>query len=197
MQEHPGINKGEKKRMCKLMDCRKLSVDACMHAVQNERLPLRVVVQVLFFEQIRASASGGNSTPDLQGSIRALLPGGSHGSSRSTTNTEDDWDAVPTAEEIKGLKCEISTLRLGEVNGGAGVGSDRNGNPGASKNLDKVPSGKVKGMFMSKKIFSKLWSSKERSGEISSSNTSESPGSSSNAEETKFTRSRSRRNSVS
>ncbi|XP_068344482.1 phototropic-responsive NPH3 family protein NPY2-like [Pyrus communis] len=197
LREHPGISKGERKRMCKLMDCRKLSVDACMHAVQNERLPLRVVVQVLFFEQIRASASGGNSTPDLQGSIRALLPGGSHGSSRSTTNTEDDWDAVPTAEEIKGLKCEISTLRLGEVNGGVGVGSDRNGNPGASKNLDKVPSGKVKGMFMSKKIFSKLWSSKERSGEISSSNTSESPGSSSNAEETKFTRSRSRRNSVS
>ncbi|XP_048431623.1 BTB/POZ domain-containing protein NPY2-like [Pyrus x bretschneideri] len=197
LKEHPGISKGERKRMCKLMDCRKLSVDACMHAVQNERLPLRVVVQVLFFEQIRASASGGNSTPDLQGSIRALLPGGSHGSSRSTTNTEDDWDAVPTAEEIKGLKCEISSLRLGEVNGGVGVGSDRNGNPGASKNLDKVPSGKVKGMFISKKIFSKLWSSKERSGEISSSNTSESPGSSSNAEETKFTRSRSRRNSVS
>ncbi|CAN6562860.1 hypothetical protein C1H46_040036 [Malus baccata] len=197
LKEHPGISKGERKRMCKLMDCRKLSVDACMHAVQNERLPLRVVVQVLFFEQIRASASGGNSTPDLQGSIRALLPGGSHGSSRSTTNTEDDWDAVPTAEEIKGLKCEISTLRLGEVNGGVGVGSDRNGNPGATKNLEKVPSSKVKGMFMSKKIFSKLWSSKERSGEISSSNTSESPGSSSNAEETKSTRSRSRRNSVS
>ncbi|KAM1262254.1 hypothetical protein ACFX2J_027215 [Malus domestica] len=197
LKEHPGISKGERKRMCKLMDCRKLSVDACMHAVQNERLPLRVVVQVLFFEQIRASASGGNSTPDLQGSIRALLPGGSHGSSRSTTNTADDWDAVPTAEEIKGLKCEISTLRLGEVNGGVGVGSDRNGNPGATKNLEKVPSSKVKGMFMSKKIFSKLWSSKERSGEISSSNTSESPGSSSNAEETKSTCSRSRRNSVS
>ncbi|KAM0970877.1 hypothetical protein ACFX15_018296 [Malus domestica] len=197
LKEHPGISKGEKKRMCKLMDCRKLSVDACMHAVQNERLPLRVVAQVLFFEQIRASASGGStSIPDLQGSIRALLPGGSHGSSRSTTtNTEDDWDDVPTAEEIKALKCEIFTPRLGEVNGG--VGSDRNGNPGATKNLEKVPSGKVKGMIMSKKIFSKLWSSKESSGEISSCNTSESPGSSRNAEEKKSTRSRSRRNSLS
>ena len=28
------------------MDCKKLSMDACMHAAQNERLPLRVVVQV-------------------------------------------------------------------------------------------------------------------------------------------------------
>lgn len=197
LKEHPGISKSERKRICKLMDCRKLSTDACMHAVQNERLPLRVVVQVLFFEQIRASASGGNSTPDLQGSIRALLPGGSHGSSRSTTtNTEEDWDAVPTAEEIKALKGELATLRLGDAN--RGVGNDRNANHGATNNSEKVAAGKMKGLLMSKKIFSKLWSSKERNGEISSSNTSESPGSTStNAEETKSTRSRSRRHSVS
>eukprot|EP01018_Ginkgo_biloba_P001412 Gb_07556 [translate_table: standard] len=34
------------------MDCQKLSLEACTHAAQNERLPLRVVVQVLFFEQL-------------------------------------------------------------------------------------------------------------------------------------------------
>lgn len=188
VQEHPGISKSEKKRICKLMDCRKLSAEACTHAVQNERLPLRVVVQVLFFEQARAS-SGGNSTPDLHGSIRALLPGGSHGSSRSTTtNTEEDWDAVPTAEEIKALKGEISTLRLGD-------GNDRNDdNHGAKNHSEKVPASKMKGLLVSKKIFSKLWSNKERNGE-SSSDTSDSP-SSINAEETK-SHSRSRRRSLS
>ena len=30
------------------MDCRKLSVDACSHAAQNDRLPLRTVMQVTF-----------------------------------------------------------------------------------------------------------------------------------------------------
>jgi len=35
------------------MNCQKLSLEACTHAAQNERLPLRVVVQVLFFEQLR------------------------------------------------------------------------------------------------------------------------------------------------
>ncbi|XWS41788.1 hypothetical protein CRYUN_Cryun17cG0113400 [Craigia yunnanensis] len=101
LKEHPGISKSERKRICRLLDCRKLSAEACMHAVQNERLPLRVVVQVLFFEQVRATASAGNTTPDLPGSIRALLPGGMHGSSRSTTtNTEEDWDSVPTAEGL-------------------------------------------------------------------------------------------------
>jgi hypothetical protein len=28
------------------MDCKKLSMEACVHACQNDRLPLRVVVQV-------------------------------------------------------------------------------------------------------------------------------------------------------
>jgi len=39
--------------VCKIMNCQKLSLEACTHAAQNERLPLRVVVQVLFFEQLQ------------------------------------------------------------------------------------------------------------------------------------------------
>ena len=155
-------------------------MEACKHAVQNERLPLRVVVQVLFFEQVRSTKSGGCATPDLPGSIRTLLPGGSHESSRSaTTNTEEDWDAVPTAEELKALKGELASLRLRDD---------------AKTNVEKVAAGKVKGLVMSKKIFSKLWSSKDRDSENSSSETSDSPASTS-AEETKSTPSRSRRHS--
>ncbi|KAK9284868.1 hypothetical protein L1049_024048 [Liquidambar formosana] len=196
LKEHPGISKSERKRICRLMDCKKLSVDACMHAVQNERLPLRVVVQVLFFEQVRATTlSVGSSTPDLPGSIKALLPGGSHGSSRSaTTNTEEDWDAVPTMEELKALKGELATLRLASGEGGGGC--NRSMNDGTKNNAEKVAAHKMKGLLMSRKIFSKLWSTKDRSGENSSSDTSESPGSA-NAEETKSTPSRSRRQSVS
>lgn len=39
------------------MDCQKLSLEASSHAAQNERLPLRVIVQVLFFEQLRLRTS--------------------------------------------------------------------------------------------------------------------------------------------
>ncbi|XP_073044871.1 phototropic-responsive NPH3 family protein NPY4-like [Primulina eburnea] len=108
MKEHPGLSKSEKKNICRLMDCKKLSADACAHAVQNERLPLRVVVQVLFFDQTRAAAaaSGGSSTPDLPGSSRTLLPGESYeSSSRSaTTNTDEDWDGDQMTKELKALK---------------------------------------------------------------------------------------------
>ncbi|CAL9245069.1 unnamed protein product [Arabidopsis halleri] len=138
LKQHPGITKSEKKSLCRLMDCRKLSPEACAHAVQNERLPLRVVVQILFFEQVRATCP--TTKPSLP-------PSGSHGSSRTTT--EEECDSVTATEE--------TTTR------------------------DKTSSSeksKAKGVVMSR-IFSKLWTGKDKDGvgDVSSSDTSESPGS--------------------
>lgn len=47
----------EKEQICRLVNCQKLSLEASTHAAQNERLPLRVVVQVLFFEQLKLRTS--------------------------------------------------------------------------------------------------------------------------------------------
>ncbi|KAE8690590.1 BTB/POZ domain-containing protein NPY3 [Hibiscus syriacus] len=187
LKEHPGISKSERKRICKLMDCKKLSVDACMHAVQNERLPMRVVVQVLFFVQVRAAASSGSSTPDLPRGLKDLNIGSQRSSRSAATDPEEDWDAVATAEGLKALKGEIAALRMG-----SGIGrSERNG--GDSRNsVDKAAISRVKGL-LSKRIFSKIWSSK---GENSGSDSSESLGSA-NPEEAKSTPSRNRRHSVS
>lgn len=192
-QEHPGLSKSEKRKICGLMDCRKLSVDARMHAVQNERLPLRVVVQVLFFEQIRAAGGGGGGgVPDLPSSVRSLLPRencGSHGSSRSaaTNTTEEDWVGVPTVEDLKSIK----SMRL--VGGGSGRSSTSSD---IKSGGDDQSHGKVKGVLTPKKILSKIWSGRGAGGENSSSDTSESPGST-NLEESKSTPSRNVRHSVS
>ncbi|KAG8368471.1 hypothetical protein BUALT_Bualt15G0048900 [Buddleja alternifolia] len=193
LKEHPGISKSERKKICRLMDCKKLSADACMHAVQNERLPLRVVVQVLFFEQVRAAASSGSSTPDLPKAIKDLNCG-SYGSSRSaTTNTDEDWDAVASAEELRALRGELAALRLGNN----GVVHDRNGGDTRIGNSDKGAAvGKMKRMITTKRIFSKIWSSKGGQGENSGSDSSESLGST-NVEEAKCTPSRRGRHSVS
>ncbi|XP_077233782.1 phototropic-responsive NPH3 family protein [Tasmannia lanceolata] len=194
LKEHPGLIKGEKKRICRLMDCKKLSMDACMHAAQNERLPLRVVVQVLFFEQVRAARPSSTGRPDVPGSVRALLPrenGGSHGSSRSaTTDTDADWDAALLQDEIKTLKGELASMRLA---------AERNGSDTVESSDDKGSRKVMGGIFKSKKILNKLWSSKgAQNGENSSSDTSESLGSgSANPEETKSTPSINKRHSVS
>ncbi|CAI0472010.1 unnamed protein product [Linum tenue] len=187
LKEHPGISKSERKKICKLMDCKKLSVDACMHAVQNERLPLRVVVQVLFFEQVRVSATSGCSTPDLPKSIRDLNNGSQRSSRSAVTNPDEDWDALATAEELKALKAEVAALRLRRIGSSSSNNMDRGGG-----------SYRMKGLLKSKKVFAKLWSSKGEKGENSGSDSSGSLGSTTNGtEEAKSTPSRNRRKSVS
>ncbi|CAN6986284.1 unnamed protein product [Brassica oleracea var. botrytis] len=148
---HPEISKSEKKRLCRLMDCRKLSAEACAHAVQNERLPMRVVVQVLFFEQVRANSNGSSSTGD---STPEITP-----ASRST-NTEDDRESWDT-EDIKALRGELASLRLTK-------------NQQQENSKGKLVKGGGLGVS---RVFSKLWSSKERGGEMMSSSGTSSPGS--------------------
>ncbi|MQM03883.1 hypothetical protein Taro_036672 [Colocasia esculenta] len=58
LKEHPELSKEEKKQLCRMIDCRKLSAEARAHAIRNDRLPLRTIVQVLFVEQERAAGAG-------------------------------------------------------------------------------------------------------------------------------------------
>jgi hypothetical protein len=49
-QAHPNTSKEEKKSLCRLIDARKLTAEAAAHAVQNDHLPVRSVMQVIFSE---------------------------------------------------------------------------------------------------------------------------------------------------
>ncbi|KAL0536000.1 hypothetical protein IC582_024932 [Cucumis melo] len=53
LKAHPSLSDMERKKVCSLMDCQKLSREACAHAAQNDRLPVQTVVQVLYYEQQR------------------------------------------------------------------------------------------------------------------------------------------------
>ncbi|XP_047941226.1 BTB/POZ domain-containing protein At5g47800 isoform X2 [Salvia hispanica] len=57
LKEHPNLSKAEKKQLCRVLDCQKLSPEICGHAVRNERLPLRTVVQVLYYEHEKANCN--------------------------------------------------------------------------------------------------------------------------------------------
>lgn len=61
MQEHPELSKADKKRLCRLIDCRKLSPDVRAQAIANDRMPLRTIVQLLFVEQERTIGAAGGS----------------------------------------------------------------------------------------------------------------------------------------
>ncbi|KAK2651480.1 hypothetical protein Ddye_011336 [Dipteronia dyeriana] len=73
LKAHPGVSKQERKILCRLIDSRKLSAEASHHAAQNERLPVRAVIQVLFSEQTKfnrqldwsGSFNGTRSSPNI------------------------------------------------------------------------------------------------------------------------------------
>ncbi|XP_010921983.1 BTB/POZ domain-containing protein At5g03250 [Elaeis guineensis] len=74
LKSHPWLTDSEREQLCRLMNCQKLSLEACTHAAQNERLPLRVIVQVLFFEQLRlrTTIAGWFFAPDGMDNSHAL-----------------------------------------------------------------------------------------------------------------------------
>ncbi|XP_062219513.1 BTB/POZ domain-containing protein At1g67900-like [Phragmites australis] len=123
LQAHPEMSKSARKRLCRVLNCRKLSEKACTHAAQNELLPLRVVVQVLFFEHARAVAlSGGHAVAtDLPSNIRALLSkSGSEDDETDRVDEQrlralasgaspgDDW----SVEGLRRAASKIATLRM-------------------------------------------------------------------------------------
>ncbi|CAI9102083.1 OLC1v1000285C2 [Oldenlandia corymbosa var. corymbosa] len=71
LKAHPDLSDMDRKKACSVMDCQKLSREACAHAAQNDRLPVQTVVQVLYYEQqrLREAMDGnlkeGESPPGL------------------------------------------------------------------------------------------------------------------------------------
>ncbi|CAD6261380.1 unnamed protein product [Miscanthus lutarioriparius] len=59
LKAHPAVTEHERKRLCRAVDCGKLSREVRTHAAQNERLPLRVMVQVLLSEQAKMAGAFG------------------------------------------------------------------------------------------------------------------------------------------
>nr|GEX84073.1 hypothetical protein [Tanacetum cinerariifolium] len=79
----PDLKKRERKNLCQTLDFKKLSQEASMHAAQNEFLPLRVLLQALFFEQTRAAMTDGHIT-EVPGHNEALFPPDSLSTNKST-----------------------------------------------------------------------------------------------------------------
>jgi APA family basic amino acid/polyamine antiporter len=93
------------------MDCQKLSLEACTHAAQNERLPLRVVVQVLFFEQLqlRTSIAGCLLVSDnLEGS-RPLRSG------MAMSGEAGGWSAAVRENQVLKVGMDNMRMRLAEL----------------------------------------------------------------------------------
>ncbi|XP_055808910.1 BTB/POZ domain-containing protein DOT3 [Solanum dulcamara] len=95
LKTHPSLSEPERRRLCKIMDCGKLSLDGCMHAAQNERLPMRIIIQVLLSEQVK---------------MRAAVQGKDIIESDDNLDRENRWSS--TKNEVKSLREELENVKM-------------------------------------------------------------------------------------
>lgn len=110
LKSHPWLAESDREQLCRLMDCQKLSLEACTHAAQNERLPLRIVVQVLFFEQLqlRTSIAGCFLVSDNLDGSRQLRSGlGPSG--------EGGWATAVRENQVLKVGMDNMRLRVSEL----------------------------------------------------------------------------------
>ncbi|CAK9233395.1 unnamed protein product [Sphagnum troendelagicum] len=113
LKAHPGISEQERKRLCRMMDCQRLSLEACMHAAENERLPLRVVIQVLFSEQLklRNAIMGSNFTRGHQPSDSPLKQESMGASQQVTLLGQSVHENSSTQMDIKALQQDVMFMK--------------------------------------------------------------------------------------
>nr|DAD40343.1 TPA_asm: hypothetical protein HUJ06_014666 [Nelumbo nucifera] len=107
-----GIKDSECYRLCKTIDCQKLSQEACSHATQNERLPVQMAVQMLYFEEIRLqNAMNGGHNHFFFGSVNGQFPQRSSSSAGSgTISPRDNYAFV--RRENRELRLGVARMRM-------------------------------------------------------------------------------------
>ncbi|CAK8569948.1 unnamed protein product [Lathyrus sativus] len=147
LKEHQGLTKSERKNICGLMNVKKLTADASAHAAQNERLPVRVVVQVLYFEQVRAAAS-----------TRAFA------SPRSLLNGEAEYEKT-LGGSCHSLIRQTSRMKIKDDEFRRSVRLSKKSSKNSRSGMQLLPS-------RSRRIFDKIWNVGKGQGENRSSETS-------------------------
>ncbi|OVA13683.1 BTB/POZ-like [Macleaya cordata] len=105
LKAHPMLTENESKKLCKYIDCQKLSQEACNHVAQNDRLPVQMAVRVLYFEQLRLKNAFSGSSGDgfLSQRISSGVPS-------AAMSPRDNYASL--RRENRDLKLEISRMRV-------------------------------------------------------------------------------------
>lgn len=105
LKAHAMLTENECKKLCKFIDCQKLSQEACNHAAQNDRLPVQMAVRVLYSEQLRLKNALSGSCGDgfLSQRISSGIPS-------AAMSPRDNYASL--RRENRELKLEISRMRV-------------------------------------------------------------------------------------
>ncbi|KAK9159347.1 hypothetical protein Scep_005921 [Stephania cephalantha] len=94
LKAHPGLDEIEREKVCSVMDALKLSYEARVHASQNKRLPVQIVLHALYYDQLKLR-SGGDVV--------------------ERTTPAHDHPAPPTKQNQQQLKTDLTLVRENEA----------------------------------------------------------------------------------
>lgn len=95
LQAHPNLDEIEREKVCSVMDPLKLSYEARLHASQNKRLPVQIVLHALYYDQLKLRS--GRDNPGMQDPV--------------TTKTQLETD-VSLVRENEALRSELMKMKL-------------------------------------------------------------------------------------
>ncbi|KAJ8440441.1 hypothetical protein Cgig2_014057 [Carnegiea gigantea] len=71
---HPNLDEIEREKVCSAMDPLKLSYEARIHASQNKRLPVQIVLHALYYDQLQLRSGANDSNLPVALATRSQLP---------------------------------------------------------------------------------------------------------------------------
>ncbi|MCI10502.1 BTB/POZ domain-containing protein NPY1-like, partial [Trifolium medium] len=134
------------------MNVKKLTSEASAHAAENERLPLRVVVQVVYFEHVRAAANAQAFANSLRDPPRTLV------------NGDEEYEKT-IGKSCHSLNRQTSRMKIKDDEFRKSVKLNKSSSKNSKSSMQLLPS-------RSRRIFDKLWNVGKGQGEIRSSETS-------------------------
>ncbi|XP_073270566.1 root phototropism protein 2-like [Primulina huaijiensis] len=95
LKAHPNLDEIEREKVCSVMDPLKLSYEARIHASQNKRLPVQIVLHALYYDQLKLrSGADDHKMPDA-----------------ATTRNQIQAD-VSLAKENEALRTELLKMKM-------------------------------------------------------------------------------------
>jgi len=111
LAQHRYLTESEREEVCRVLDCQKMSPEACEHAAKNERLPLRVVVQVLFAGKLQLHDAITKETKDSDDRLRKEEEAGKDVAKLDCGGQQARGEMKNMCSKVMGLERECHMMR--------------------------------------------------------------------------------------
>lgn len=113
LKAHPNLDEIEREKVCSVMDALKLSYEARLHASQNKRLPVQIVLHALYYDQLKLRS--GEDENDMQ-----MDAASTRNQVQADVSLAKENETLRT--ELLKMKMYISDMQKGGSGSGSGAG---------------------------------------------------------------------------